>query len=240
MRSQLYVSISAQLALQRRLDTLANNIANVSTAGYRADEISFEQIVSTSSPQPTSFVSRGNEHISLQSGELVRTGNPLDIAVRGNSWLMVQSGDTTAYTRDGRLTMSETGALTNQLGEAVLDTSGSPIQLDPAAVSPTISADGTIMQGTRRIATVGLFTMDPGAKLTRGPGAKIIPDIAATPELDFNSNGIAQGFMEKSNVNPIHELTRLIAIQRTFEAVTTAIQESETAIQDAGRALSGA
>ncbi|MEQ1714573.1 MAG: flagellar basal-body rod protein FlgF [Hyphomicrobium sp.] len=240
MQSQLYVSYSAQIALQRRLDSIANNMANVSTAGFRGDEISFEQIVSLSGTEPTSFVSKGSDHISLKTGEFTRTGNPLDIAVRGGSWLATQAGDTVAYTRDGRMKLSETGALTSLTGNLILDTSGSPLQLEVNGPTPQIAADGTISQGQRRVGSIGLFTMDPGARLTRAEGSAIIPDIAPTPELDFNANGIQQGFVENSNVSPIEQLVRLIAVQRTFEAVTSAIKESETMLQEATRALSGA
>jgi flagellar basal-body rod protein FlgF len=239
MRSQLYVSISAQLSLQKRLDTVANNIANLSTAGYRASEVSFEQILSHTGKHPVSFVSPGQDHISTQAGELTRTGNAFDIAVRGQSWLSVQRGETIVYTRDGRLSMSATGILTSVSGDPVLDAGGSPIQLDPGAGPPEIEPNGTVSQGGARRGTIGIFAMSPGATLMRGEGSSVIPDITPVLELDFNLNGIAQGFIEKSNVNPIHELTRLIAIQRTFEAISSEIQDSETAMQEAAKALSG-
>lgn len=239
MQSQLYVSISAQLALQRRIDTIANNIANISTAGFRADEISFEQLTANSAGEPTSFVSRGDTHISLRQGELSRTGNPLDVAIRGSGWLSVQTGDKIAYTRDGRLKISEEGILSTIAGNSVLDPSGSPIQLDLTAGAPQIAADGTITQGSRRAGSIGLFSMPGDSKLRRGEGASVVPDTAPSPELDFNRNGILQGYVEKSNVNSVSEMTRLIAVQRAFEAVSSVIQESETALQDAARALSG-
>jgi len=239
MQSQLYVSISAQLSLQRRIDTIANNIANVSTAGFRADEISFEQLTARSAGKATSFVSRGDTHISLRQGELSRTGNPLDVAIRGAAWLSIKDGDKVAYTRDGRMKMSEDGVLATINGNPVLDPSGSPIQLDPTAGAPQIGADGAVAQGSRRIGSIGLFSMSADSNLSRGEGASVIPDTAPSPELDFNRNGIVQGYIEKSNVDSVREMTRLIAVQRAFEAVSSTIQESETAQQDAFRALSG-
>lgn len=240
MPSQLYVAYSAQLALERRLETIANNMANISSAGYRAEEVSFEEIVSRTSQEGVSFVSRGKEHLSLRSAETVSTGNPFDIAVRGDAWLAIQTQAGPAYTRDGRLRLSETGELQTVTGFPLLDTSGSPLQLDPNGPAPMISADGTVTQNTARVGSIGLFTMDPDAKLRRGAGSSVTPDLEPTAELDFNRNGIAQGVIEQSNVSPIAELSRLIALQRSFEAVTSMIRESETALQEAMRALSGA
>jgi flagellar basal-body rod protein FlgF len=239
MQSPLYVSLSAQLSLQRRLDSIANNIANMSTTGFRADELAFEQLISKDGTQSTSFVSRGDEHISRRPGELVKTGGPFDVAVRGPGWLSIQHGEKIVFTRDGRLKTSETGILTNTSGDPVLDVSGSPLQLDPNGAPPQISADGTLTQGHRRIGAIGLFSLPPDAVLTRLEGAAVASDLDATPELDFNTNGVVQGYLEKSNVDSVKELTRLISLQRTFEAVSTSIQETESAVQDAIRALSG-
>jgi flagellar basal-body rod protein FlgF len=212
-------------------------MANVSTAGFRAEEISFEELLSNAGQAPVSFVSQGATHLSVRAGELVKTDNPLDVAVRGRSWLAFQSAEGTSYTRDGRMMMSPDGNLTTITGKPVLDASGSPLQLDPRGPSPVMASDGTVTQGSRRVGAIGLFRMDPAAKLIRGEGSAVIPDIPPTPELEFATNGIIQGYVERSNVNAISEMSRLIAIQRSFEAVSTTIQDMETAQQDAIRTL---
>lgn len=237
MSSQIYVATSAQLSLQRRLETLANNIANVSTAGFRAEEVSFEELLSSAGREPVSFVSQGATHLSVRTGELVKTDNPLDVAVRGQSWLAFQNAEGISYTRDGRMIMTSDGNLTTLTGKPVLDASGSAMQLDPRGEAPVIASDGTVTQGTRRVGAIGLFRMDPAAKLVRGEGSAVIPDIPPTPELEFASNGVVQGYVERSNVNAISEMTHLIAIQRSFEAVSTTIQDMESAQQDAIRTL---
>ena len=89
MQSNIYVGLSAQLALQRRLDTVANNVANASTAGFRAEEMSFEELLTKSGQKSgqtgVSFVSQGRTHLSTEGGEITQTDNPLDIAVRGDA-----------------------------------------------------------------------------------------------------------------------------------------------------------
>lgn len=239
MQSNIYVTLSAQLALQRRLDTLANNVANASTAGFRADVITFEQLLSQSSSDPVHFVSRGETHISTAAGELSKTDNALDVALKGNSYLSVQTPNGQVYTRDGRMQMLPTGTLATLNGDPFLDVSGSPIQLDPSGGPPVIGRDGSIVQSGRHIGTLGLFRMSPEANLARGVGASVIPDITPQPDLDFNSSGILQGYIEKSNVNPVLEMTHLIAVQRSFEAVSNVMHDSESSLQDAIKILSG-
>ncbi|HPG89011.1 MAG TPA: flagellar basal-body rod protein FlgF [Hyphomicrobium sp.] len=239
MQSNIYVTLSAQLALQRRMETVANNVANANTSGFRAEEMTFEQIAAQARAEPTSFVSRGETRLSLAAGEMVQTGNPLDIAIRGKSFFAIQTAGGTTYTRDGRMQMLPTGEITTLTGNPILDVSGSPLQLDPASGPPMIGKDGTITQNGRQIGAIGLFRIDDDAVLARAEGSSVRPNKEPQPELDFNSNGVLQGFTEKSNVNPVLEMTHLIAVQRSFEAVSNVIRESETSLQDAIRALAG-
>lgn len=239
MQSNIYVTLSAQIALQRRMETIANNVANATTSGFRAEEMTFEQITAQKQAEPTSFVSRGEPRLSMAVGELTQTGNPLDIAIRGKSFFAIQNQGGTAYTRDGRMQMLPSGELTTLTGKPILDVSGSPLQLDASAGPPVIGKDGTITQNGRQVGAIGLFRIADDAILTRAEGASVVPNSEPQPELDFNSNGVVQGFTEKSNVNPVLEMTHLIAVQRSFEAVSNVIRDSETSLQDAIRALSG-
>jgi flagellar basal-body rod protein FlgF len=239
MQSTIYVGLSAQLALQRRLDTLADNMANVSTAGFRGEEISFEELIAGKGTDPVSFVSQGEAHLSLKEGELTQTENPLDVAVRGSSWLAIQTANGTAYTRDGRMQMTKEGMLTTLSGQPILDAGGAPMQLDPKAGPPTINKAGTVIQNGQNVGALGLYRIPRQAKLTRAEGASVTSDIAPTPELDFVSNGVVQGYVEKSNVNPMLEMTHLITIQRSFDAVSNMLQNTESSLQDALKSIAG-
>jgi flagellar basal-body rod protein FlgF len=239
VQGKLYVGLSAQLALNRRLETLAQNMANVSTAGYRAEEISFSSLISRTAPEPVSFVSKGESYISSRPGGIKETGNPLDVAVTGDAWLAFESPRGTVLTRDGRLRMSPTGELETINGFRVLDVGGSPIQMDPNGGPPTIARDGVLVQNGRRVGALGLFTTEPSAKLTRFENSGVIPDKPANPQLDANAAGLLQGYIEGSNVDPVMEVTRLIAVQRTFEAVTAAMNEVESSLSEAIRGLAG-
>ena len=120
MQSQFYVSLSAQMALDRRLTTIATNIANMSTAGYRAEQVSFQTMVSKTGDHPVAYASAGQNYISRTPGQITRTGNPLDVAVSGDGWLAVQGPSGTIYTRDGRMQMQSSGALVSMDGYPML------------------------------------------------------------------------------------------------------------------------
>lgn len=239
MQSNIYVGLSAQLALQRRLDTVANNVANASTAGFRAEEMSFEELLTKGGQTSVSFVSQGRNHLSTEGGELTQTDNPLDIAVRGDAWLAIQTPTGTAYTRDGRMNMRADGVLTNLRGDPFLDAGGTPVQLDPDGGRITINKAGTILQDGNNLGAFGLYALPQGANLTRGQGASVTSDQPAVPEIDFLRAGVVQGYVEKSNVNPILEMTHLTTLQRSFDAVSNVLRDTELSLQDLLKTLAG-
>lgn len=237
MQPGLYVSLSGQMSLMRRLETLAHNVANVNTAGFRAEEIKFDELLSQRTEQPTAFVSGGSTYISREAGPTVRTENPLDIAVSGDAWLAFQGPNGPVYTRDGRMTMTPEGELRTLNGHPVLDVGGAPIQLNPNGGTPSIARDGTITQGTQQMGAVGLFTIPEQARLTRFENSGVLPDTPAEPALDFNRVGVIQGFIEQANVNPVSEISRLIQIQRAFDSISNAMARSEETLSSAVRSL---
>lgn len=237
MQSSLYVALSAQLSLQRRIDTIANNIANSSTAGYRTEEVKFESLLSQTPTEAVAFASTGETYLSRRAGEFVKTDNLLDMAVEGDAWIAINTSAGQVYTRDGRMRMSENGDLQTLNGYAILDAGGAPIQLDPTAGPPRIARDGMITQNDRQVSAIGLFAIDANAKLTRFENSGVVPDRPATPALDFTKVGIAQGFVERANVNPVMEMTRLIGVSRAFDAISAAMSESENSLRDAVKTL---
>lgn len=233
MQSSLYVALSAQVALQNRLETIAQNVANGTSAGYRATVVKFDSVLSKLTDSQVSYVSSGTSVIKRSTGEMVKTGNPLDVAVKGNGWFSIASPSGQAYTRDGRMRMNPTGDLVSMNGAPILDTGGAPIQLDPNAGQPDIAADGTITQGGKRAGVLGLFTLPANAQLSRVEGGAVTSSIPGTPAVDSAADGVVQGFIEQSNVNPVIEMARLIHVQRAFDGVATAIQAAESSMKNA-------
>ena len=175
MQSGLYVNLSGQVALERRLATIANNVANAGTVGYRSEELKFDTVLSTVSATPTAYSTAGESFISERSGGLNKTGNPLDVAVQGKGWLAIQTPAGIAYTRDGRMQLQESGELQTLNGYPILDAGNAPILLDPAAGTPKIARDGMITQNGRNFGALGLFTIEPANGFTRYENSGIIP-----------------------------------------------------------------
>jgi flagellar basal-body rod protein FlgF len=225
------------MALEKRLETIAHNVANVSTTGFRSEEVKFSSILSRVPPDPASFATAKGTYISRKPGEFVETQNPFDVAVRGDAWLSIDMNGQQVYTRDGRLKMTQNGDVQTLNGYPVLDVGGAPITIDPNGGPPQIAADGTIAQQGRQLGALGLFTIPEDAKLTYAENSSVIPSLPAEPALDFARYGVVQGFMERSNVNPVMEMTHLISVQRSFEALTNVISTTEATYVEGIRTL---
>src|SRR5260221_8423209 len=230
MQSELYVTLSVQISLEKRLTTLANNVANMNTAGFRADGVTFASLLSQGGGKSVAFVSPGTDFISRKTGDLTKTDNPLDVAIQGDAWLAFKTPQGVAYTRDGRMRMTTTGDLQTLSGYPVLDAGNSAIAIDPNGGPPSIAPDGMLTQGGRQIGALGLFSIDETAKLSRYANSGVTSDKPATAVLDFSTNGFMQGFVEGSNVNPILEMAKLISISRAFDSVSSVTSQSESSL----------
>jgi flagellar basal-body rod protein FlgF/flagellar basal-body rod protein FlgG len=142
MDSGLYAAYTALLSRTNQLDLAANNLANVSTAGYHAERASFQGLLAEASDALPSQVGGAvnnysmlmGRNVSELQGALKPTGNPLDLAIQGQGYFAVKTGNGTRYTRDGEFTVSSAGLLQTKDGDAVLDASGNPIDVPTGAV----------------------------------------------------------------------------------------------------------
>ena len=237
MSSGMYVSLSGQLALEQRLQSIANNVANMNTGGYRAEGVKFDSVISRAGGIDVAYAGQGESYVSRRAGPMTPTGNPLDVAVQGEGWLAIETPAGTAYTRDGRMHLSQEGELKTVSGYRVLDRGGAPILIDPGAGAVVISDDGMIAQEGRQVGALGLFLISEQATLARHDNSAVIPDITPEPVVDLVGNGVRQGFVEGANVNPVQEMTRLIAVSRAFEAAAAAVREQEDTAQQVIRVL---
>jgi len=220
METSTYVALSGQLALDRRMTALAQNIANARTAGYRAEIVDFKAILSRIGASETAFASTGKHFVSEDAGGLIQTKSPLDVAVKGNGFLAYQSATGNYYSRDGRLTLSADGRLLNAAGDPLLDSGGGPLQVDPNSSDISIGANGALLQNGQKKGLVGLFDVNLGQGFQRFGPSGFIPKMEPTPITNTSQDGILQGYYEDSNVNPSTSMTTLIEITRAFEAAS--------------------
>lgn len=243
MGNSAYVSLSHATALERSLNLSAHNLANASTAGYKAVQPVFHVETHGGSGELTTlnFVQDKGVYLDQTQGALTRTDNPGDLAISGSGWFGFDVGGGVAYSRFGQLVVDVDGQLVTAAGQAILDPDGGPVVLPNDAGSAfSIAGDGTITdQNGDNIGQVGVFIVeDPSALTPIGRGMYADPTGGANLEPDETST-IAQGFIEGSNVEAVLEMTRLIDIQRAYEhSVTLMKEESELtkqAIQRLGR-----
>ncbi|MFD2058153.1 flagellar basal-body rod protein FlgF [Mesorhizobium calcicola] len=237
MRDSLYVALSSQIALERRLDTIADNVANASTIGFRATGVKFEDVVSGIGPKSISFASSGKTYLSGAHGAMTETGNPFDFSIQGDAWFAIDTPVGTVMTRDGRFSMNENGELMSIEGHPVLDAGGAPIQLDPRNGPPKAGADGSLRQNDQLVGSIGLYNFDPGENFVRYGNSGIVPARTPEPVTDRSDTGIAQGFLEESNVNPVLEITRLIQVQRAFENTAALMRQTDSSTDEAIKTL---
>ena len=222
MQGNLYVGVSAQVALQRRLETIAHNVANASTAGFRAEEVRFETLLSRMDADPVAFATTGPSFLSRRSGEFVRTDNLFDVAVARRCL----AGDSNPrgrglYPRRPHAHDRRPASCRRSTAIRSSMPAARGMLLDPNGGPPRIARDGTISQGTRQVGAIGLFTIDNQAKLTRFENSGVIPDQPATPVLDFSrSRHAARLHRERQRQRRAWRCRRLISVTRAFEMVS--------------------
>jgi len=237
MPSDLYVALSGQITMDARLSTVANNVANMRTGGFRAETVDFKTVMSQTRTESVAFATVGERHIERRQGPIEMTGNPLDVAIAGEGWFAVQTPSGLAYTRDGRFTVTEAGDLLTLTGYNVVDEGGAPIAVDPRRGPIDIAADGTITQDGADVGVLGLFAIPPEAQLSRYGDTALMSDRPAEPIADRVANGVRQGYREGSNVDPVKAITELISVQRAFEYGANVVRDRHQTLQQAVRTL---
>ncbi|WP_457582286.1 flagellar basal-body rod protein FlgF [Ensifer canadensis] len=239
MQTGLYVAISSQMALEKRLNTLADNIANSGTVGFRGTEVKFNQMLGDTKPTKVSYVSKGEEFLNSSNGSLTRTGGMFDFAVKADAWFQIDTPSGPALTRDGRFTLTETGELVTIRGYPVLDAGGAPIQIDGSGGDVTVGADGALHQNGVAVASLGLYQADFSKGFVRLDNSAVLPSVQPEPVVDRFDVGVMQGFLEESNVNAVAEMSQLIMVTRAFDNITALMRDSEGSLDEAIKTLGG-
>jgi flagellar basal-body rod protein FlgF len=243
MDSGYYAACAGLAAQTQALELVANNLANLGTAGYRGQQATFRSLVAghlTVLQNPLNaavndFGMLGGSRIDLASGSLTATGNPLDLAVAGLGFFVVKSAAGMLYTRNGNFHRTPTGQLVTAEGDAVLGEQG-PITLPNGAAA--VSSDGTVSVDGAIVDRLRIAEFSPTTSLTAAGNAMYAaPDGSALPAA---SSSIRQGMIEQSNVSPVEGVVALITIQRNAEMMQRALslfdsQLNQTAAQDLPR-----
>jgi len=242
MENALLIGLSRQMALQRELEVVANNIANINTTAYKADTAVFREFLMPTASHGhfqggdrlLSYVQDRATWRDYRPGAILQTGNPLDLAIDGDAFLVVQTPRGERYTRNGTFHLNPGGELVTADGYQVLGQNG-PIKFQINDSNIAIANDGTIRvrEGidTRSDVQRGVLRLvrfDQNALLKKdGSTLFSAPDnMPAQPLPQTNRVRILQGSLEQSNVSGVVEMARMIELTRSFTAVAGLLQQA--------------
>ncbi len=238
MENALLVGLSRQVTLERQLDVVANNVANINTTGFKAARSLFEEYLRSPAHEDNfvradrrvSFVQDRATFHDFSAGPSEQTKNPLDVAIDGGAFL-VETAAGERYTRDGGLQINNQGQLVTAGGDPVMGASG-PIVFQPTDKQINIAPDGsvTVVEGTARTDSVRgklrLVSFADAQKLVKEGSNLYSAGQGIAPQPDTTSR-VRQGFIEKSNVNSVHEMSRMIEITRTYTQISSMLQQQQ-------------
>jgi len=220
MENALLIGLSRQTALLRQMDIIANNLANSETAGYKSEKPLFEEYLSNKArisdlPGASGRISLVQDRGLLRDfseGGMVQTENPFDVAINGKGWLVVDTPDGERYTRNGRLTRNEEGTLVNSAGYPILSNSGT-INIAADETKFTVASDGSVSTSAGEKGKLRIVVFDNENLLSKQGESLFNSEEPPIPAEDVR---VVQGVIERSNVQPILELTEMITVMRSY------------------------
>jgi len=254
MSDGLYIASSAGVKQQRKLDVVSNNLANMNTPGFKKDELVYKELEppfqgahralesnrntllpSGLSNKEVSYVGVDAQTTNFAQGTLLKTGNPLDVALEGDGFFALDTPEGIRYSRVGNFRIDEQGQIVDKEGNPVISTDDASLLVPPGGVQITIGQEGIVSAGTgtaiQPLGQIKVVRFDnPGLLRKEGDGMYRVTD----PEQRAIPHGearVMQGFVENSNVNAVEEMSKMIQTLRTFEAYQKIIQSVDEADQ---------
>ena len=232
MENAQLIGLSSQMALRRRMDVIANNLANMQTSGFKQEGVVFEEyrMAGAEMEAPTradSIVSYVVDRATFRdfgTGTMRQTGAPLDVAIGGEGFLTVQTPDGPRYTRDGSLKIDAAGQLVTASGLPVLG-EGGPINFGPEDTNILIGRDGTIATAAGEKGRLQIVAFEDSSLLGAEGGnlfaaGEAVPQPAADPR-------VMQGMLEGSNVAAVAEMSEMVQVNRTYQSLARAMQQTD-------------
>jgi len=256
MSGDIYLAASAALAYEKRLEVVANNLANLNTAGFKRDNVSFQAYmlnhagspapVNPPYPQaasPESFWVEYKSRTDFSPGFLRQTGNPFDLALNGKGFFSVESPDGELYTRRGNFSISPEGVLISQEGWPVMG-DGGEIRVagrnsNRRTLEVTVGEDGVLQVNGSKVGRIRVSDFSAPDSLTKVNGCYFKPGSAAPEPME--DCRVAQGFLEMANVEAVQLMTEMIEIHRGYESYQRVIRSiddlNSKSINEVGRSV---
>jgi flagellar basal-body rod protein FlgF len=220
MENTLLIGLSRQATLERKLDVIANNLANLRTAGYKSEDPVFEEFLMPNASindvigrdQSLSYVIDTGLLRDFSTGQLERTDNDFDVAISGEGWLVVEAPEGERYSRNGELTLNSNGELVSNQGFRILGDAG-PIVFGPTETNIEIAGDGTISSSEGVKGKLRIVEFENQGDLEKEGNSLYSSESDPRPATDFQ---VTQGMIERSNVRAIVETARMIEVTRAY------------------------
>lgn len=224
MKLSLYTSVVGAIQQEKRLDVIANNLANAATPGYRKVGARFENFMELQTYTQTA------------QGPVRRTGNPMDVAINGEGYFRIQTDKGERYTRAGNLTVDAQGRLVTSEGWPVLG-QGGIIQVDRSNIR--IGAEGQVYDGENLVDTLDVVAFPQGTRLVHDERNLLMPADPNAFPLPSQNFTLEQGALEGANFSAVQEMTSMIETMRIFEAcqkvMKTSYEEDKQVINQLGK-----
>ncbi|TXH99758.1 MAG: flagellar hook-basal body complex protein [Pseudorhodobacter sp.] len=209
-----YTALTRQSGLMREMQVVANNIANLSTTGFRREGMIFSEHVARMDTDPSLSMANGNTRlVDLSQAGITQTGGAFDLAIQGDGFFLIETPNGQALSRAGAFTPSAAGELVTPDGNRLLDQGGAPVFIPPGAAKVGIAQDGTVSADGQPVARIGLWGPVDPTELRHQTGTVF----TAGEMQPLEGATILQGFLEQSNVEPVTEIARMIEVQRAYE-----------------------
>ena len=240
----VYSALSGSLSLHRRLETVANNLANATTTGYKADRLDFTGVLSQAQgegqarePGPgVIFPVMEGTRTDHGQGAIKSTGRPLDFAIEGPGFFRVRlEGGETAYTRDGQFQLNSEGRLTDSEGRPVLGPEGQPLDPGSREVSVNKAGDLFVRGQDGPVGRLAVVRAENPAQLEKQGD-----NLYRAPEdqmVEAEGARVRSGHLEQSNVNTMSEMVRMLDLQRSYQSMTKAMRTIDEAYSQSGERL---
>ncbi|MBV1861343.1 MAG: flagellar basal-body rod protein FlgF, partial [Nannocystaceae bacterium] len=213
MSDGLYVAMSGAIAQERALDVTANNVANGNSTGFRAQRVTFAEVLGGQGN--LSFVSAEEAAVDTSKGEIRTTGNPLDVAVDGDGWFAMETPEGPRYTRSGAFRIGPGGTLMDERGNGVLDVGNKPLLIPPGAKEVTVDPAGQLIADGVPLGQIQIVSLNDGKLRNEGGNLYSAPGGVKAVE----NAAVVSGHLEQANFDPVRGMVDLIRISRNHESL---------------------
>lgn len=233
-----YIALSRQMALWKQMDIVSNNMANMNTSGYKQDDAVFTSfLVQTPEAkgigsQPIYFTEDYGQYQNFAEGTIMETGNTFDVALNGDAFFCVETANGERYTKKGQFSLDGDGKLVTNDGAVVLSENNEPFFFAPGETEIGISESGDVMTENGPVGRLKLVSFADNQKLLKTAGT-LFENTSGNQMLPGANNArVIQGAVEKSNVDAITEMTKMINLQRNYEYVQQMIDTEHERISN--------